>query len=62
MNPGCRTYRSSFVYTYMTNLFGKGADIRGEQSPALPEFSTVQQAIFMEDIAIFFSLLSQLPV
>jgi len=43
---------------YMTILSGKQADIRGEENPALAEFSTVQQAIFMEDFAIFFSPLT----
>jgi hypothetical protein len=46
----------------MTNLSGNQSDIRGEDNPALAEFSTVQQAIFMEDFAIFFSPLRQIPL
>jgi hypothetical protein len=36
-------------------MSGNQADSRGEDNPALAELSTVQQAIFMEDFAIFFS-------
>jgi len=46
----------------MTNLFGKQTDIRGEDSPALAEFSSVQKAFLIQDFAIFFSPLRQIPV
>jgi hypothetical protein len=46
----------------MINLFGKQADIHGEESPVLTQFSTVQHAIVIEDFAIFFSPLRQLTV